>query len=170
LSSTATPRARSSSSSRAHGAPAGGSSALVGSSSSSSRGEPIIACAIPSRCCMPFDIAPTGARPPREPDELEQLAALGRAAVDSASRWCSASSSSAVCHSGSGTARRGSRARVRLGEPAGRPRLARARRRPHEPAGDLHERRLARPFGPSSPNSSPSRDLEADARAAPRAP
>ena len=33
-----------------------GSSALVGSSSSSSVGSPMSACAIPSRCCIPFDM------------------------------------------------------------------------------------------------------------------
>ena len=46
---------------------------------------------------MPFDIASTR-RVARvaEPDELEQLVALGRAAASSRdSRWCSSSSSSA---------------------------------------------------------------------------
>ena len=65
LRSTPTPRSRSrSSSARTVRRPAG-SSALVGSSSSSSRGSPMSAWAIPSRCCMPFDIAPTAPRPGR---------------------------------------------------------------------------------------------------------
>src|SRR3954453_19256826 len=100
LSSTATPRRRSSSSSPRTVRRPAGSSALVGSSSSSSAGLPTSAWAIPRRCCMPFDIVsirrsrpPAALSPPLrhrlapplarlgEPDELEQLGALGRAAV-----------------------------------------------------------------------------------------
>ncbi len=56
---TPIPRSRScSSSARTVRRPAG-SSALVGSSSSSTGGEPTSACAIPSRCCIPLDIAST---------------------------------------------------------------------------------------------------------------
>ena len=44
----------------ADGAAAGGSSALVGSSRSRSSGAPISAWAIPSRCCIPLDIASIG--------------------------------------------------------------------------------------------------------------
>ena len=59
LSRTETPRSRSSSSrTRTTRRPAG-SSAEVGSSRTSMRGEPTSACAIPRRCCIPFDMPST---------------------------------------------------------------------------------------------------------------
>ena len=130
FSSTATPRSRSvSSSSRTVRRPAG-SSALVGSSSSSSLGSPIIACAIPSRCCMPFDIAPTRrVAHLGQADQLQQLRALGRA------RRASPRASGAApaprprsASPGTGTARRGSRASP-LSRDASRSSAAPARRR-----------------------------------------
>ena len=50
---------------------------------------------------MPFDIGST--RRPRhvaEPDQRQQLGALGGAAVEPARRWCRRSSSSAVAQPG----------------------------------------------------------------------
>ena len=124
----------------------------MGSSSISSRGEPISACAIPSRCCMPFDIAPTLV-----------AAGVARARPSSSSSARSPAPPSGV-----------RQALVKLeqlvgAEPVGKPeqlgqvadaaaRLQRSRRRAehldlatgraHQPAGDLHQRGLARPVGP----------------------
>ncbi len=101
LSSTATPRSRSSSSRRRTVRRPAGSSALVGSSSSSTRGSPIMAWAIPRRCCMPFDIAPTRRWAASvSPTAASRRSRSCRPPVAPASRWCMASSSSALSQSG----------------------------------------------------------------------
>ena len=148
-----------------------GSSALVGSSSSSSRGAPTSAWAIPSRCCMPFDIASTRrSRASLEADELEQLRRSAAPPSEPASRWCSSSSSSRAAPAREAeqlgeVAERAARRR-RAGRCAADLRLA--GRRPDEPAGDLDERRLAGAVRPEQPDELALADLEVDARRAPR--
>ena len=166
LSSTATPRrASSSSSSRTVRRPAG-SSALVGSSSSSSRGDPTSAWAIPSRCCMPFDIVSTR-RARARPRGRRARAAPSRSAAppaDPARRWCSSSTSSAPAPA---------REAEQLGEiaerapaPAGsRPERRRPRpcpRRADQAARDLHQRRFARAVRSEQADELALADLEVD--------
>ena len=161
FSSTATPRPRRvSSSSRTVRRPAG-SSALVGSSSSSSFGSPIIACAIPSRCCMPFDIAPTrrsGTSP--SPTSSSSSRALRRAAARSSRASDAAAAARPRSASpGSGTARPGSPSAVAAWSRATALPLV-GRTSPHAIFTSVD---LPAPFGPSSPTSSPSPTREVDA-------
>ena len=167
FSSTATPRSRRpSSSSRTVRRPAG-SSALVGSSSSTSRGSPMSACAMPRRCCIPFDIASTR-RPAAcaQLDEREQPRALLRAAVRA--REALVQDEHLVGGRPAGEAkelgevaglRAGGLAAARVAEdldvPAGRL---------DEPAGDLRERRLAGAVGPEQPDELTRADAQVDAR------
>ena len=144
--STETPRPRSSSrSARTVRRPAG-SSALVGSSRTRNRGAPIIAWAIPSRCCMPFDIwstlrSPTSARPTSSSSRPRSAGAAVR------SDQALVQAHHLVGPQPPGEAEE-------LGQVAERPPgVARARRRPEhrrppaaradEAAADLDERRLA---------------------------
>ena len=151
LSSTATPRRRSSPSrSRTIRRPTG-SSALVGSSSSSSRGPPTSACAIPRRCCMPFDIASTR-RPPSSPSPTSSSSSARSAAppVEPDRRWCRCSSSSARGPAGEAEELGQVAERAPRGRRPGRG-AAHAhgpRRRADEPRGALDQRRLARAVGP----------------------
>ena len=103
----------------------------------------------------------TSARPTSSSSSL----ALARAAVRAArAAGAGRAARRRSASRGSGTARRGSRApgAPRASRPARR-RSARARRSPHEPAGDLHERRLARAVGPEQPDELALADLEVDA-------
>ena len=68
-----------------------GSSALVGSSSSGSGGDPTSAWAIPSRCCIPFDIASTWsacAPPPSPTSSSSSRRARAHHLASPARRWC----------------------------------------------------------------------------------
>ena len=65
------------------------------------RGPPTSAWAIPSRCCMPFDIDSTRrAGHVGEADQLEQPPALAAPPSDPARPWWTRSSSSAVIQPG----------------------------------------------------------------------
>ncbi len=150
-----------------------GSSALVGSSSSSSRGEPTSACAIPSRCCMPFDIASTRvAAADLQADELEQLVALAGAPVRVGEPlvqheqlvraepvWEAKQLGQVAERRPSGGAA-GWRARH----------AGAAAARAHEPAGDLHERRLACAVGTEQAEQLSARNLQVDAAERPLGP
>ena len=95
LSSTATTAAaQPSSSSRTMRRPTG-SSAPSARRAAAARGAPTSACAIPSRCCMPFDICSTRRSPPRRgrPARAALLARPPR--PERANFWCSTRNSSA---------------------------------------------------------------------------
>ena len=119
----------------------------------------------PSRCCMPLDIVADAAVGPRlEADALEQPRALARAAARRPRAAGAARAARRRSPSrGSGTARRGSRARRwRRSSRGGRdPRAAAGRL--HEPAGDLHQRRLAGAVGAEQADQLAGADLEVDA-------
>ena len=136
-----------------------GSSALVGSSSTSIGGAPISACAIPSRCCMPFDIdsirrAATSARPTSSSSRRRSPSPPS----DPASPWCIFRSSSAVIQPGNrnSSARYPSFARAGA-DPAGAPHtLALPAVGCTSPQPILTSVDFPAPLGPSSPTSSPS--------------
>ena len=166
FSSTDTPRSRSSSSSRRTVRRPAGSSALVGSSSSSTRGLPTIACAIPSRCCMPLDIAPTRrVAASVRPTDSSSRRALAGAAVRAREPLVHAEQLVGGQPVGEAeqlgqVAERAVRLR-RAGGRAGEPRLAAGRA--DQPARDLDQRRLAGAVGPEQPDELAVADLEADA-------
>ena len=158
LSTTATPRSRSSPSrSRTMRRPTG-SSALVGSSSISSFGSPTSAWAIPSRCCMPFDIAPTlVSRASASPTSSSSSARSPRPASRARER---------LVQGDQLVGREPVRKAEQLGEVADRaPRAGGARGRPSTCAPPLDALTrpqaifvsvdLPAPFGPSRPRSSP---------------
>src|SRR6185312_12095062 len=159
LSRTDTPRPRSSSSrTRTIRRPAG-SSAEVGSSRTSTRGEPTSACAIPRRCCIPFDMPST--RRPRASERATSSSSRPRSAAppsECVSRWWSERTSSAVYQPGKrkSSARYPSSARAarlpaRAPATSAWPRVART-----SPTAIFTSVDLPAPFGPSSPTSSPS--------------
>ena len=173
LSSTATPRPRSSvSRSRTMRRPTG-SSALVGSSRSRSRGDPTSACAIPSRCCIPLDIAPTltsraSASPTSSSSSARSVGAargLGQGLVEldqlvGAQPVGKAEQLGEVADLPARRGRAGRRAR-HLGLACGRA---------HEAAGDLGERRLAGPVRAEQADELPGLDAEVHPRQRLRAP
>ena len=114
-----------------------GSSALVGSSSSRSLGDPISACAIPRRCCIPFDIVSTRwARASPSPTSSSRSPRSAVPPAEPVSFWCSSSSSSAVSQPGKPE---------ELGEVAGAgARLEAARGRAHRPRRSPRSARRAR--------------------------
>ena len=74
---------------------------LVGSSSRSRRGEPTSAWAIPSRCCIPFDIASTRVLAASEsPTSSRSRLRSPAPPSEPAKRWWRVRSSSAVAHPG----------------------------------------------------------------------
>ena len=143
-----------------------GSSAEVGSSSRSTRGSPTSACAIPSRCCIPFDMPSTRrSRGIREGDELEQPLPLGGAAARAGEPLVQpehlvrrvppreAEELGEVAELGAGGAGAGARA----GD------LSAAARGTDEADGDLHERRLAGAVRAEQPDELALPHLEVDA-------
>ena len=156
---TEMPRARSSSSSVRTVRRPTGSSALVGSSSRRRRGVPTSACAIPSLCCIPFDIAST------RRDRASRNATSSSSSVRSRSppseplsRWCRRRSSSALIQPGNRnssarypSARRAGRVPARAPHTSASPALARTR-----PQAIFTSVDLPAPFGPSRPTSSAS--------------
>ena len=125
---------------------------------------------MPSRCCMPLDMASTRVRvaSPR-PTSSSRSARSRSPPSEPARRWCSveqlvgakpvgeAKQLGQVADRGAclGRARRGRR------RPSPR------RPRPHEPAGDLHERRLAGAVRAKQPDELAGLDNEVHARQAP---
>ena len=100
----------------------------MGSSSISRRGEPTSACAIPSRCCIPFDMAPTlRAGRVGQADQLEQLArARPRRRPTRPGPGAARAARRRAASRGSGTARRGTRSRrAPPASPAGAPSTSR---------------------------------------------
>ena len=173
FSSTLTPRARRRSSSAADGAPAGGverARRLV-EQQQPRRRRPSPARARAAAACPSTSCRRGGRGPRARPTSSSSRVALGRAAVRAGELAGAARAARRRCTSpGSGTARRGSRAPPCASrEPAGAPQTSRvAGGRPHEPAGDLDERRLAGAVGPEQAEQLALADLEVDAAAAPR--
>ncbi len=143
-----------------------GSSADVGSSSSSRRGSPTSACAMPSRCAMPFDIPSTRRSAASvERDELEQASPLGGAAARAGEPLVQLEHLVGRVPAGEAEelgqvaerCARGARAGARPGDRRlCRPSGARARQAIFTSVD------LPAPFGPSRPTSSPSPTSQID--------
>ena len=121
---------------------------------------PISACAMPSRCCMPFDIVPMRrSRASASPTSSSSSARSAAPPADPARRWWRSSSSSADAPVGEAEelgevaerALRGRRAGRRAADLGARPAVGRT-----SPQAILTRVDLPAPFGPSRPTSSPS--------------
>ena len=161
LRSTATPRRRSSTSSPRTVRRPAGSSALVGSSRSSSAGCPTSACAIPRRCCMPFDIVSMRrSRASVRPTSSSSSARSAAPPAGAGEPLMQREQLVGARPPGNGQLREVAERAAGRGRPGGRAAdLGGAAGRPDEAAGDLHER-----------GSCPRRSGRAARRARPRRP